>query len=124
MSARHLTVRILFALGLALLAGGLLLGFLPHSAPGAYGSLVACGSAFRGSDDAAVDDIQSTLQGGPASLGPSPLGSASSACSAARSNARAPAVVLLVLAAGLVLAGLVVLAPHDPPRADRPDTNG
>jgi hypothetical protein len=112
MTTKALTTRILITLGLALLAGGLVLGLLPKTAPGAYGP-VSCGSAFRGSSAATVDDYQATLSGGPADLGLSPLGSASSACAAARSSAKTAPVVLLVLGGGLLLGGIVVAASRE-----------
>lgn len=109
MTAKVLTTRILLALGLALLAGGLVLGFLPKTAPGALGP-VSCGSAFHGTGAATVDDYQATLSGGAADLGLSPLGSTSTACAVARSGAKTTPIALLVFGTGLLSAGIVVAA--------------
>lgn len=109
MTAKVLTARILIALGLALLAGGLILGFLPKTAAGSLGP-VSCGSAFHGTGAATVDDYQATLSGGAADLSLSPLSSTSAACAAARSNAKTAPIVLLVLGGGLLVGGVVVAA--------------
>lgn len=110
MSTRTLTARILIVAGLVLLAGGLILGFLPKTAPGPFGP-VSCGSAFRGSSDAAVTDFQDTLGGGPSA----PLGSAETACAAKRSDARTLPVVLLVLGGAALLSGVAAAAGNKTP---------
>lgn len=107
MSTRVLA-RTLIVAGLALLAGGLILGFLPKTAAGPFGP-VACGSAFHGTGDAASADFQDTLGAGVSA----PLGSAEAACAAARSNARTAPIVLMVLGSVGLLAGVAV-AVKDP----------
>jgi hypothetical protein len=104
-STRVLIARILAVSGLVLLAGGLILGLLPKTVPGAFGS-VSCGSAFHGNSDAAVTDFQDTLGGGLTA----PLGSAEAACAAKRSDAKTVPVVLLVLGGAAVLGGVAAAA--------------
>ena len=114
MSTRALTAQLLIVGGLALLVGGLILGFMPKTAAGPFGP-VACGSAFHGTDDAAVTDFQDTLGGGATA----PLGSASSACAAARSNAKTAPILLLILGAGALIGGAVTAAAKNPAAAER-----
>lgn len=107
MTTRHLTVRILLALGLVLLAGGLALGFMPRSALG-----VSCGSAYRGTSDAFVADATNSFWMQDRQATGSVM-KYSEACSSTRSGGRTQSVPLLVVGLGLLIAGLVVLAPHD-----------
>jgi len=100
-STRVLLARILIVGGLALFAGGLLLGLLPKTAAGPFGP-VSCGSAFHGTGDAAVTDFQDTLGGGVSA----PLGSAEAACASARSDAKTAPIVLLVLGGAALLGGV------------------
>jgi hypothetical protein len=102
-STRALLIRILLATGLVLLAGGLILGFLPKSAAG-----VSCGSAFHGTDAATVADYGSTLTG---SLDVPPAGGYAAACDDARSSAKTAPIVLLVLGGAALVGAAVVAAP-------------
>lgn len=115
MSTRVLTARILIVSGLVLLAGGLILGLLPKTVPGVFGP-VSCGSAFHGSDAAAVTDFQDTLGGGALSA---PLGSAEAACATKRSDARTVPILLIVLGTGAVIGG-VTAGPYSKPRIGQP----
>jgi hypothetical protein len=98
-----LLVRVLFVVGLGLLAGGVLLGFLPRSAGG-----VDCGSAFRSSDAAAVADYGRAIDADRTGDDLDSLSPSADRCSDARSTTRGPAVVLITLGAAGVAAGLVV----------------
>lgn len=104
MTTKTLTARILLALGFALFAGGLVLGFIPKTADG-----ISCGSAFKASTDAAVADYGSTLTG---SYTDPPLsGSYARDCADTRTAAKAPAVTLLVIGGALIAAGAVTALP-------------
>lgn len=116
MSTQRLLVRLFLALGLALLGGGIAMGFLPHSALG-----VSCGSAFRGTGDARVADLTNALWMDDRHVdGSRSLAKFSEACSSSRSAARTPAVLLLVLGGVMLTAGVVLAAPAGRPttRAD------
>jgi hypothetical protein len=105
-STRALLIRILLAAGLVLLAGGLILGFLPKTAAG-----VSCGSAFHGTDAATVADYGSTLTG---SLDAPPVGGYAAACADARSAAKTAPIVLLVLGGAALVSGIVLAASKNP----------
>lgn len=77
----------------ALLLATVIVGFAPVRAEG-----VNCGSAFHGTDDAAVADLGSTLSG---SLGPAT--NTQGACDSLRSIIRIPALLLLT---GAVISGI------------------
>lgn len=87
-------------IGALVLGVGLLVGFVPTSTRG-----VSCGSAFVGSDAAAVADFGNTLVGG--TLSPDgDLMAMENACSDRRSVLRIPALALLVIGAGVYFIGL------------------
>jgi hypothetical protein len=82
--------KVLSWVGLAVLGVGALVGLIPVSSGGA-----SCGSAFFGSDDAYVSDLVDSFSG--------VSGSRADSCDDLRSLVRIPAIVLLVLGAGLTI---------------------
>jgi hypothetical protein len=83
--------RWLLAVAGALLAAGVVAGFVPVSAAG-----VSCGSAFHASDSAQVADYSTALTGGG-------VGTAGASCDSKRSTWTV--VAWMLLAPGLLLAG-------------------
>jgi redox-regulated HSP33 family molecular chaperone len=104
-TSRVLLVRILLAAGLVLLAGGLLIGFLPRSAAD-----VSCGSAFHGNGDALGADFGRAAAADSAGVRLGSVTAISDRCSDARSATRIPAIVLLVLGGAAAAAGLTAAA--------------
>jgi hypothetical protein len=95
---RAMTIRrTLLLVGLALVAGGLLLGFLPRSVSG-----VSCGSPFIASKAPFVADLSDALFGRDRDI--------AGRCADARSAGQVPAILLLVVGGVLSLGTLYVEA--------------
>lgn len=92
----------LTVVGLALLAGGLLLGIAPMHAQGSD-----CGSAFRASSDAQVADLVDSFSGRS--------GTAAEECSDKRSG-RQPVAWCLVVGGGVLLLGAAAMRRPQPVR--------
>jgi hypothetical protein len=107
-TTRALLTRTLLAAGLALIAGGLLVGFLPHTAGG-----VRCGSAFHGTSDATEADYGTATQADQTGIPTGPVTTAVDACNAARSQPRTFAVTLLALGAASTLAAAAAATGRD-----------
>lgn len=90
--------------GIAVLAAGLLTGFLPLRAHG-----TSCGSAFVASDDATVADLSTAIRRDQQGLPVEGSGTGvSDSCDSMRSLVRIPAIVLLALGGGLAAGVWVV----------------
>jgi hypothetical protein len=107
-TTRALLARAVLAAGLALIAGGLLVGFLPRTASG-----VRCGSAFHGTSDAQTADYTTAIQADQAGLPAGPVTTAVDACNVARSQPRTVAVTLLILGAASTLAAAAAATTRD-----------
>lgn len=95
------TRRVLLLVGLVLLAGGLLMGFLPRSAGG-----VSCGSPFAASNQSAYTrDLVNSMYGQRTDV--------AAQCAAARSSGQVPAIILSV-AGAMVLVGSAFVTPSRP----------
>jgi hypothetical protein len=92
------TRRVLLLAGLALVAGGLLFGFLPRTVSGEN-----CGSAFVANRNAWVADVGNAVGGRATDIG--------GRCSDARSSGRVPAFVLLALG-GVLAVGSAFVGPE------------
>ncbi|MGR6922571.1 hypothetical protein ACU635_50670 [[Actinomadura] parvosata] len=95
--------RVLTVVGLVVLVLGLVVGVLPVSARG-----TSCGAAFFPSDDARVADLTSALIADSRGATLDDLSPTENACRDLHSLVRIPAVGLLVVGAGLLVAGGVV----------------
>lgn len=93
--------RLMAWIGAAILAVGLLVGFMPTSAIG-----VNCGSVFVASRDAAVADFSDTLLGSQPRTGM--LGGVSAACDDKRGDRRTLVTVILAVGAMALIAAYVL----------------
>lgn len=98
--------RVLLLVGLALVAGGLLFGFLPRSVSGEN-----CGSAFVENRSVWTADVGNAMGGRSTNI--------ADRCSDTRSSGRIPALVLLVLG-GMLAVGSVFIGPEPGSRAEQP----
>src|SRR6266568_2662789 len=102
--------RVLLVVGLALLAAGLLWGFLPRSAGG-----VGCGSAFVGSRAAEMADLTGAIDADTTGMPMDrSVGYYADRCADVRSAGRIPAILLIAAGTVLSLGGYVAVQQPQP----------